>query len=414
MKVIRISHPTGIVEGSIRLDGSKSISNRALIIRALSGVDFGISGLSICDDTVAMDRLLSENQIVNDVHHAGTTFRFLTAYLALQEDTQVLTGSERMLQRPIGPLVDALRSIGCDINYLGEEGYPPLEIGSPGDMSDLHEVRISAGISSQYISALILIAPTLPNGLRIHLEGEMVSESYLKMTLATVAEFGIEVAYDGKSISIEPQEYKVQDYTVEADWSAASYHYAIVALAKSAMLKLEGLFPNSTQGDAAMEQLAESLGVSTAWFQNDALLEKTGASDSLTYDYINQPDIAQTVAVICASLDMKTDFSGLKTLRIKETDRIAALQIELAKIGSGFPLLHTESSGEEHYGVSNKVAKPPVIPRFATYKDHRMAMAFAPLALLFPIEMEEPDVVSKSYPNFWNDLKELGFVIEEL
>ncbi|MCL4115770.1 UNVERIFIED_CONTAM: hypothetical protein GTU68_051693 [Idotea baltica] len=414
MSIIRVSHPSGIVNGKIHLDGSKSISNRALIIRALSGQGFNLGGLSTCDDTVAMDRLLREQGIVNDVHHAGTTFRFLTAYLALQQNTQVLTGSARMLQRPIGPLVDALRSIGCNIKYLGEEGYPPLEISAPGDMSDLKEVKISASISSQYISALILIAPTLPNGLTIHLEGDMVSESYLKMTLATVAEFGITASYDDKKIHIEPQDYNVKDYIVEADWSAASYHYAIAALAKESNIVLEGLYANSTQGDAAMSRISDSLRVSTRWEGNIAHLTNKEQGEELNNDFINHPDIAQTVAVICAAFGTKTDFYGLKTLRIKETDRIYALDTELKKVGSSFELLRTDQDGEEHYGVGNAITKPNAIPRFDTYEDHRMAMAFAPLALLFPIEINKPEVVTKSYPAFWEDLKKLGFEIEEV
>jgi len=361
-----------------------------------------------------MDRLLREKGIVNDVHHAGTTFRFLTAYLALQEDTQVLTGSARMLQRPIGPLVDALRSIGCNINYLGEEGYPPLEISAPSDMSDLKEVSISASISSQYISALILIAPTLPNGLTIHLEGDMVSESYLKMTLATVAEFGITATYDGTKIHIAPQDYNVKDYIVEADWSAASYHYAIAALAKESNIILEGLYANSTQGDAAMSHIAVSIGVSTRWEENTAHLSNKAQSAELSNNFINHPDIAQTVAVMCAAFGTKTDFYGLKTLRIKETDRIYALDTELKKVGSSFELLHTDEDGEEHYGVGKAITKPNTIPRFDTYEDHRMAMAFAPLALLFPIEINKPEVVTKSYPAFWEDLKKLGFEIEDV
>ncbi|MFT4568829.1 MAG: 3-phosphoshikimate 1-carboxyvinyltransferase [Saprospiraceae bacterium] len=414
MSIIRVSHPSGIVNGKVRLDGSKSISNRALIIRALSGENFKIEGLSTSDDTETLERLLNDDGIVYDVHHAGTTFRFLTAYLALQEETQVLTGSERMLQRPIGPLVAALNSLGCNIKYLGEEGYPPLEISGPGDMAQLKEVSISAGISSQYISALILIAPTLPNGLTINLEGAMVSESYLKMTLATVGEFGIVANYDGQKIEIAPQEYSIKDYVVEADWSAASYHFAIAALAKESNLVLEGLYANSTQGDAAITQISESIGVTTNWEENIAHLSNRSNANTFSYDFINQPDIAQTIAVICAATGMKTDFSGLKTLRIKETDRIYALDTEFKKVGSSFELLHTDEDGKEHYGVGEKITATAVIPRFETYKDHRMAMAFGPLALLFPIEINEPEVVTKSYPAFWEDLKKLGFQIEEV
>lgn len=414
MRVIRLTHPSGIVSGAVQLDGSKSISNRALIIRALSKKNFALTGLSTSDDTWTMDRLLASEEIVRDVHHAGTTFRFLTAYLALQEGTHILTGSERMLQRPIGPLVDALRSIGCRIEYMGVEGYPPLKIDPPGDMSDIREVSISASISSQYISALILIAPTLPNGLTIRLVGDMVSESYLKMTLATLAQFGIEAIYLDNVITIPSQDYQVSDYHIEADWSAASYHYAISALAKSSSISLHGLYEDSSQGDAAIVGLAADLGVSTQWHQNVATLSKQEGQTRLSYDFVNQPDIAQTIAVICAAQGIETDFSGLRTLRIKETDRIHALDTELKKVGSGFSLAYIDAAGDHHYKVTSPIVQPQEIPRFQTYKDHRMAMAFAPLALLFPIEIESPEVVTKSYPAFWEDLQKLGFVVENM
>jgi len=414
VSVIRISHPTGIINGTVRLDGSKSISNRVLIIRALSSSNFKITGLSSSDDTQVLQKLLSEDTDHYDVHHAGTAFRFLTAYLALREGTQVLTGSTRMLERPIGPLVDALRVLNCNIDYLGQEGYPPLQIHGPGDLSEIYEVRISADVSSQYITALILVAPTLPNGLTIHLEGDMVSESYLKMTLATVQEFGIDVEYGNGKIIIGPQTYTTTDYSVEADWSAASYHYALAALAKEASLELEGLFSYSTQGDAAMEQIGNRIGVTTVWDNKVSELFKSPHDHKLEYDFINQPDITQTLAVICAAKGAETNFSGLKTLRIKETDRIAALDTELKKVGGGFQLSYTEESGEEHYKVLPISRTDDSIPRFTTYKDHRMAMAFAPLALLFPIEIEHPGVVSKSYPGFWQDLESLGFIIEDI
>ncbi len=417
MERIRLSHPTGEIKGTILLDGSKSISNRVLIIRSLAPTSFNIHHLSTSDDTSKLSNLLEHGgkDNVYDVGHAGTTFRFLTAYLAIQEGIQVLTGSSRMLERPIGPLVDALRMIGCKISYEGKEGYPPLRIESIERDNLLDSVTIDAGISSQYISALILIAPTLPKGLVINLRGDMVSESYLKLTLQIVKDFGVEATYENQKITIAPQEYKSKDYTIEADWSASSYHYAIVALAKKATLRLEGLFENSFQGDAMMTVIAESTGVQSTWAEEGLNLTKIQSKSKLEYDFVNQPDVAQTVAVICAAKKIESDFSGLKTLRIKETDRIYAVDKELNKISSSFTLIEDHSdSSDEHYQIGLGVSFNDGIPCFDTYKDHRMAMCFAPLALLHPIEINQPNVVSKSYPSFWEDLKTLGFVIEEL
>ncbi|MEL6122427.1 MAG: 3-phosphoshikimate 1-carboxyvinyltransferase, partial [Bacteroidota bacterium] len=312
------------------------------------------------------------------------------------------------------PLVDALRSIGASISYLEKEGYPPLAIDSPQDMTAVREVHINAGISSQYITALILIAPTLPNGLTIHLEGEMVSESYLMMTIKTVEEFGIQVQYDGKTLSIPPQRYQSTAYTVEADWSAASYYYSLIALAKSgSRIELQGLFENSTQGDATISSFGEQFGVSTTWEGDTCILTKVKGQSSLTYDFINQPDIAQTLAVICSAKAIRSDFTGLRTLRIKETDRIYAVDQELGKVGGSFRHAMTDPTGEEHYST-DPISWDGAIPRFETYKDHRMAMAFAPLALLSPIEINKPEVVSKSYPEFWDHLEELGFLIDRI
>lgn len=415
MSVIRLSHPTGEIEGEITLNGSKSISNRVLIIRALCDQNFSIDKLSTSDDTSYLKRLLEEGgeDDVYNVGHAGTTFRFLTAYLTLQEGTQVLTGSSRMLERPIGPLVDALRAIGCSIDYVGAEGYPPLKIGSVSKDELKGEVHIDAGISSQYITALILIAPTLPKGLKIHLEGDMVSESYLQLTLGVVRDFGVSVSYSDQKVIIEHQAYQPKEYTIEADWSASSYHYSLVALAKKASLKLNGLFERSLQGDGAMPQIAAELGVQSAWNDDSWRLTKREVVGHFKYDFINQPDVAQTIGVICAAKKIENDFSGLKTLKIKETERIHAMNVELSKVDSSFTLAYNDEKEEEHY-----VVKPGVkfreVPRFDTYKDHRMAMAFAPLALLHPIEIAQPEVVSKSYPDFWQHLESLGFVIERV
>lgn len=415
MSVIRLSHPTSEINGVITLDGSKSISNRVLIIRALTKERFDIQKLSTCDDTTCLNRLLEHGsqEEVYDVGHAGTTFRFLTAYLSFQEGTQILTGSSRMLERPIGPLVEALRDLGCKIEYLQKDGYPPLKIGTVKEQDIKNRVTIDAGISSQYITALILMAPTLPNGLSIQLEGEMVSESYLQLTLGVVKEFGIDAKYSDNMITITPQEYTPREYTVEADWSASSYHYSLVALAKKANLRLVGLFENSLQGDGAMPQIASNLGVTSEWNKNSWSLSKKEIGERFKYDFINQPDVAQTIGVMCVVKKIENDFSGLKTLRIKETDRIHAMNAELSKIHSSFELSFVDASKDEHFQV-----KPDYrfsnIPRFETYKDHRMAMAFAPLALLHPIEINKPEVVSKSYPEFWTHLESLGFVIEEV
>ena len=415
MSVIRISHPTGKIEGAIQLDGSKSISNRALIIKALCKKDISLVNLSSCDDTTILNNLLFQNEgNIYDVGHAGTSFRFLTAFLAIQPDTQFLTGSERMLERPIGPLVNALNNIGCDIAYKGKNGYPPLSIRSCKREDLKAEVTIDAGISSQYITALILIAPTLPKGLKINLRGDLVSESYLKLTLEIVNHFGIEAYYDGSSIQIPNQNYHPKEFVVEADWSASSYYYAIVALSKKGSVRLKGLFRNSHQGDAAICNLGGLIGVESSWENSSLLLQKASPYSKLNYDFINQPDIAQTLAVVCAAANIRNDFSGLKTLRIKETDRIDAMNRELSKVNSSFLPTFLDDHGDQHYSVAPGVDFEDDIPRFETYKDHRMAMSLAPLALLNPIEIHKPGVVTKSYPDFYNDLESLGFQIENV
>jgi 3-phosphoshikimate 1-carboxyvinyltransferase len=379
-----------------------------LIICALSDSHFPIEGLSTSDDTSILAELLkSDNLTSYDVHHAGTSFRFLTAYLTLQPGTKILTGSQRMLQRPIGPLVDALRKLGASIDYLGKEGYPPLKIAETKKWKN--EVAIKANISSQYLTALILIAPALPDGLKIQLKGDLVSESYLQMTLDTVREFGIKAKFKNGIISITPQRYQPKAYRIEADWSAASYHFSMIALAKSGTIDLTGLFEHSYQGDAAIIDFSTAFGTAAKFMNGTWHLSKCEHTKAFVYDFINQPDIAQTVAVICAAKGIKTQFTGLQTLSIKETDRITALDAELQKVGCRF----VPSETPESYTIVGDLSFKNT-PRFATYKDHRMAMAFAPLALLHPIEMEEPEVVSKSYPNYWEDLEKLGFKIENV
>lgn len=415
MKIIKLSHPTGVIKGKIQLDGSKSISNRVLIAKALAEKDITIKNLAHSDDTKVLNKLLGKpDEKIYDVGHAGTSFRFLTAYLATKKGKQVLTGSSRMKQRPIGPLVDALRQIGCRIEYMEKDGYPPLKIRKPEDLGENNKVRIKANISSQYLSALLLIAPSLPKGLEIELVGELVSESYLMMTLGILSEFGISYERKKNTITVPHQKYKLKNYKVESDWSASSYYYSIAALAKEAKIELKGLHPDSHQGDSAMMGLGRMLGVISDFDDKDVLTLEKGPHKAVTfnYDFVNQPDLAQTIAVICAAKGINAVKTGLKTLRIKETDRIAALDNELSKVGSGFALKETKD-GKEYYEVKEGFSMDADYPpQFATYKDHRMAMAFAPLALISPILIENPDVVSKSYPNFWNDLESLGFEIQ--
>ncbi|MBK8505658.1 MAG: 3-phosphoshikimate 1-carboxyvinyltransferase [Saprospiraceae bacterium] len=403
------------VEGIVHLDGSKSISNRALMIRALSKKSFQIRNLSTSDDTKAMEALVTKKDGTLDVGPAGTTFRFLTAYFATQEGDQVLTGSARMKQRPIGALVDALRIIGADIQYLEKEGYPPLLIKSPKDLGAQSVLDIPAGISSQFISALLMIAPVLPKGLTVRLVGNLVSASYLQMTLDMMKYFGIEYEFKEQAISVGPQSYCPTDYLVESDWSAASYHYAIAALARDVNLTLKGLFRQSTQGDAATIALFDQLGLKTTWLEDGLVINKGGEKKALLeHDFILCPDIAQTLAVVCGAMGVVGALTGLETLSIKETDRIEALKNELAKVGVSFakaPPRFSSRSGKTFYLVEGK-ADWSGVPVFPTYHDHRMAMAFAPLSIIKPVAIEDPEVVGKSYPDFWKDLVSLGWQID--
>ncbi len=401
------------IVGRIALDGSKSISNRALIIRALSGQDFPIDHLSTSKDTTTMLALLAQDAGTYDTGAAGTTFRFLTAYLALQEGSQILTGSERMKQRPIGVLVDALRQLGAKIEYLEQEGYPPLQIDAPQIGSNRH-LKISAGTSSQFISALLLIAPSLPNGLELELEGTIVSRPYIEMTLALMGHFGVRHEWNDAIIRIAPQTYQANSFRVEADWSAASYYYAIAAFAEELDLQLDGLDAQSLQGDSVLVQMMENFGIKSTFNETGVHLSREGQPKPMfEWDFIRCPDIAQTLAVICGGLGVSGLFSGLETLSIKETDRIAALKQELAKVQVSFARLpdrFAQRSDKTYYMVEGKAQMAD--PTFATYEDHRMAMAFGPLAMYGPINVEEPGVVVKSYPEYWEDLAKLGFKVK--
>jgi 3-phosphoshikimate 1-carboxyvinyltransferase len=409
----KLSFSENILNGKITLAGSKSISNRVLIIQALCKNKFKIDALANANDTTLLAQLLQSKEEVLDAGPAGTTFRFMTAYLSLFGGKRVLTGSERMKQRPIKVLVDALRSLGASISYLENEGYPPLQITS-GSIAGNKKLAIPANTSSQYISALLLIAPLLPGGLTLELTGKIVSRPYIEMTLGLMQYFGITHQWESQIIVIKEQPYDAKPFVVEADWSAASYYYAVAALSNRADIYLNGLFENSLQGDSALIEIFQHFGVKTEFTANGIRLlkERTTLPDAFHYDFILCPDLAQTLAVVCAGLGVKGYFSGLETLRIKETDRIQALENEISKGGCHISLFSSDSlSGKEVFEVSGKFEtnKTPV---FKTYEDHRMAMAFAPLALLMPIEIEEPHVVIKSYPDFWKDFKQLGFEIK--
>ncbi|MCB0568327.1 MAG: 3-phosphoshikimate 1-carboxyvinyltransferase [Phaeodactylibacter sp.] len=412
--IYTLRRPKGPLTGTITLAGSKSISNRALIIRALCGTPFPIEHLANARDTELLQALLNIGDKVRDAGAAGTTFRFLTAYLALQPGTQVLTGTERMKQRPIRVLVDALRRLGAQIEYLENEGYPPLQIGSPEKIGQAGELTITAGTSSQYISALLLIAPTLPGGLRLKLEGQTVSRPYIEMTLGLMQYFGVGHSWEGNTIEVRRQDYAARPFRVEADWSAASYYYAMAALSGDEVgLQLNGLFADSMQGDAVLSEMMQHFGVATEFNDEGIRLTKTAkaSTSDFEWDFLRCPDLAQTLAVVCGALGTGGRFCGLETLRIKETDRIAALQAELSKVGAGMEALPAGPQGRQYYAVKGK-AQWGQSPTFATYEDHRMAMAFAPLALLGEIRVSEPMVVVKSYPSFWEDLRGLGFEVE--
>ncbi|MCB0578326.1 MAG: 3-phosphoshikimate 1-carboxyvinyltransferase [Phaeodactylibacter sp.] len=401
--------------GEVTLAGSKSISNRALIIRALCGESFPIHRLANARDTELLLHLLQSEGQVRDAGAAGTTYRFMAAFLSRQPGVQILTGTERMKNRPVGLLVDALRQLGAEISYLEKEGYPPLRIGAASSFGSVSALSIAAGTSSQYISALLMIAPTLPGGLSLHLEGQVVSRPYIEMTLQLMQYFGVQHQWEGTTIRVPPQRYLPRPFRVEADWSAASYYFAMAAFADEAHIQLNGLFEDSVQGDAVLAGMMTAFGVRTSFNENGVLLSKSPFPPPpvFEWDFLRCPDLAQTLAAVCCGLGTEGRFTGLETLRIKETDRIAALQAELAKVNcrlEGLPAEKAPQPGREFYVTKGK-ARVESKPVFATYEDHRMAMALAPLAMMGTIGIEDPMVVAKSYPNFWEDLEKMGFDI---
>ena len=407
----------------IKLDGSKSISNRLLMMMAFAGEDTSHSGLSSGDDTSVLLQAIAQKGAEHiDVGHAGTAYRFLTAYYAFQPGTQTLDGSGQMRKRPIGKLVDALRSIGAQIDYLGEEGFPPLKIKDPSPQMT-NQITVAGDTSSQYISALLMLAPTLPEGLKIQIEGELVSRSYVDMTIALLHEFGIHVLVEKEPISftIAAQHYQIKSTQVEADWSAASYHYLIFGLSDTMEeIRLEGLRSDQVQGDAKMIEIGAFFGIETHFEDGAVVLKKTQnhqQKELFEFDFITCPDIAQTIMVWCAAKSVKAVMRGLDTLKIKETDRIFAMRTELAKLGVHLievPKKMSKKQSGTLYYLEGMMTWPSEVPIFQTYQDHRMAMSFAPLALIRPIKIENPQVVTKSYPDFWKDLTSLGFLLEAL
>ena len=409
-----------LLRGRIVLPASKSISGRALVINALSGSSLLPDNLSDSDDTQAMLNALREMPEVIDIGAAGTAMRFLTAYLSVTPGTHTITGTERMKHRPIGILVDALRTLGADIAYEGEEGFPPLRIAGRNDIEG-GELSVPGNVSSQYISALLMIAPTLKKGLRLTLTGQIASRPYLDMTMSMMRDFGAEVEWIAKDvIEVKPGSYRQRPYHIESDWSAASYWYEMVALSPDAgaQVELVGLHHDSIQGDSKVWQLMSELGVATEYYEEPdgteiIRLRKTGnLACHFCHDFSHQPDLAQTFAVTCAMLDVPFRLVGLQSLRIKETDRIAALVEELGKIvcleGNDSELLW-----EGFYNIDDLELLPFEEFTFDTYDDHRMAMALAPVCLRTggEIVINNPEVVSKSYPHYWEDLEKVGFSI---
>ncbi len=399
----------GVLYTSLQLPASKSISNRALILHALSKGSIKPSNLSDCDDTRVMVKALEEESECIDIMAAGTAMRFLTAYLSVTPGTRVITGTERMRQRPIRVLVDALRSLGAQIEYIENEGYPPLRI--TGSQLKGDAVSLAGNVSSQYISALLMIGPILHGGLTLHLTGKIISRPYINLTLQLMQEFGAEASWTAEdTITVHPGAYKDVPFTVESDWSAASYWYQMVALNTEAKVELTGLFRNSYQGDSRCAELFTRLGVQTEFTDNGVVLTKTANVVSrLDEDFVDIPDLAQTFVVTCVLLGIKFRFTGLQSLKIKETDRINALITELRKIGY---VLRAEQ--DSILIGDGERCKPEASPVIATYEDHRMAMAFAPAAFLLPaLQIADPQVVSKSYPGYWDDLEDAGFTIQK-
>ena len=401
---LKLDHKSKNCFGSITITGSKSESNRLLILKALYP-DLEISNLSNSDDTQVTLKALKNNESIVDIHHAGTAMRFLTAFFSVKPNSKVvLTGSSRMQDRPVELLVEALRSLGAEIEYVNKKGFPPLKI--TGKKIDVSQVSLPANISSQYISALMLIAPSLENGLEIDLIGETTSIPYIKMTQTLLENLGFKTFFNDNKIKISPADkITLKQWTVESDWSSASYFYSVVAIANTSEITLKSYYSESLQGDSDLVQIYKKIGVTTVFNNGSIILSKTPSfalPEVLDLDLRNTPDLAQTIAVSCFGLGVDCNLIGLHTLKIKETDRLEALKIELEKLGAMISI--TNDSLELRFsGVINQNIS------IDTYNDHRMAMAFAPLGIKVPIVINNSEVVSKSYPGFWEDFKSIDF-----
>lgn len=409
MKYI-VSKPEKTLKGSIVLPGSKSVANRALIIHALAYSPYPIENLSDSDDTRVMEKVFNSNTNYFDIGHAGTAMRFLTAFLAQIVGEWTITGSERMKQRPIGILVDALNKLGAGIEYLENEGFPPLKIF--GSHLKGCVLELDGSVSSQYISALLMIAPTLEGGLTLRLKNKITSRPYIEMTLKLMEQFGVKSVWKGNEILIAEQSYKARPFSVEADWSGASYWYQMAVMADDVDVELIGLTTESLQGDAQIAKWFEQLGIDTVATKKGSRLVKNGKPlpKNLNLNFIENPDVAQTFAVLCVMKQIPFHFTGLETLKIKETNRIAALQDELAKFGAQI----TEPAHGELGWDGTFPLEKQAVPEIETYHDHRMALAFAPACQVYgPVAILDPMVVTKSYPAYWEDLKKVGFEVKE-
>lgn len=391
------------INGEVKLPASKSISNRVLILNALSDSDMPVENLSDCDDTNHMLEVLNSDDCHFNIGHAGTAMRFLTAFLSRIVGRWEITGSERMQQRPVGVLVDALNRLGAHIEYAGQNGYPPLRIY--GSYLKGGAIEIPASVSSQYISAILMIAPYMADGLQLTLTGKIVSRTYIDMTIALQREFGAEISVKGHCIHVKPGNYRPVHYRVESDWSGASYFYELLAMTESGQIILPGLLPESLQGDSHQTEVWKQLGVHTRFTSQGVVIERKNSDPtSLKYDFTEMPDLVQSFAVACCIRNIPFEFSGVETLRIKETDRISALITELKKLGY---ILTTGDGSQLIWNGERRQAQTH--PRIMTYNDHRMAMAFAPAALKHPgLTIVDQEVVSKSFPTYWEQLSALG------
>ena len=407
--MISVLHPNRIVKVGLSLTGSKSITNRLLILRSIYP-SLKIKNKSESQDSVVLENALKSTSNIKDINHAGTSMRFLTAFYSILEDKEIIIkGSKRMHERPIYPLIDCLKLIGADISYLEKDGFPPIKI--KGKKLNFKKVQISSNVSSQFVSAILLVAPKLIGGLVIELKGELISKPYIEMTLSLLNDLGIKTSFIGKLITVENLEKIQQKHIcVESDWSSASYWYSIVALSEGAKVGLKNFYKDSIQGDSVLIKYYKTLGVETKFTQNKIILTKLKnftPPQELNLNLIDSPDLAQTIAVTCFGLKINCFLDGLQTLNIKETKRLSALENELKKLGANVQVTESSLKLLEVKKINKNI-------KINTYDDHRMAMSFAPLSLKIPIFIENPSVVAKSYPKFWDDLKKAGFIIKPI